>query len=65
MSHYQRILLVCITWLAALIAVCAIWKYADPIAANGARDERRAERPCSVDAKGGVNCPAEEGRKRP
>ena len=45
MSHHQRILLVCITWFIALIAVCAIWKYADDVAANGARDERRAERP--------------------
>jgi hypothetical protein len=67
-SLHQRILLVCVTWLVMLIAVCGIWKYTDDVAANGARDERRAERPCAVDAKGGVTCPAEEGtraRRRP
>jgi hypothetical protein len=57
-----------ITWLcyAAFIGAIALAIHeCDPIDANGARDERRAERPCSVDAKGRVTCPAEEGRRRP
>jgi hypothetical protein len=57
-----------ITWLGWVVLIGAIAlaiHECDPIAANGARDERRAFQPCAVDAKGGVTCPAEEGRKRP